>query len=29
MIRKNMSDVLKRYEKEGILSTSSKEIVGM
>ncbi len=29
MTKKNMSDVLKRYEKEGIAFTSSKEIVGM
>ncbi len=29
MTQKNMSDVLKKYEKEGILSASSKEIVGM
>lgn len=29
MTRKNMSDVLKRYEKDGILLTSSKEIIGM
>jgi nicotinamidase/pyrazinamidase len=29
MTRKNMSDVLKRYEKEGIVSTSSREIGGI
>ncbi len=29
MTRKNMNDILKRYEQEGIISTSSREIAGM
>ena len=29
MTRKDMDDILKRYEKDGILLTSSKEIIGM
>jgi hypothetical protein len=29
MTRKNMSDVLKRYEQEGIVFTSSRELAGL
>ena len=29
MTRKNMSDILKRYEKNGIALTSSRELTGM